>query len=80
MVEHFLRSKKVRGASGKPAILLEKRHEAAEDKKSCEVSTKRFFERVHQNVTMLRSNARNDFELQFFKLFANSTFGKFIGK
>ena len=30
-------------------------------------------------ITKLRSEARTDFELRLFKLFANSTFGKFIG-
>ena len=31
-----------------------------------------------EKVTNLRSKAKNDFELRLFKLFANSTFGKFI--
>ena len=31
-------------------------------------------------ITKLRSEAKTDFELRLFKLFANSTFGKFIGK
>ena len=36
-------TEKVRGASGKPAVLLEKGHEVAEDKKSHKVSSKSFF-------------------------------------
>ena len=30
-------------------------------------------------ITRLRSEAKTEFELRLFKLFANSTFGKFIG-
>ena len=41
---------------------------------------KAFLKEFIEKVTKLRSNARNDFELRLFKLFANSTFGKFIGK
>ena len=41
---------------------------------------KAFLKEFIEKVTRLRSNARNDFELRLFKLFANSTFGKFIGK
>ena len=38
-----------------------------------------FLKEFIEKVTELRSKARNDFELRLFKLFANSTFGKFIG-
>ena len=41
---------------------------------------KAFLKEFIKKVTKLRLNARNDFELRLFKLFANSTFGKFIGK
>lgn len=41
---------------------------------------KAFLKEFIDKVTSLRSNARNDFELRLFKLFANSTFGKFIGE
>ena len=41
---------------------------------------KAFLKEFIEKVTKLRSSARNDFELRLFKLFANSTFGKFIGK
>ena len=42
---------------------------------------KAFLKEFIKKVTKLRKkNARNDFELRLFKLFANSTFGKFIGK
>ena len=37
-----------------------------------------FLKEFIEKVTDLRSRARNDFELRLFKLFANSTFGKFI--
>ena len=40
---------------------------------------KAFLKEFIEKVTDLRSKARNDFELRLFKLFANSTFGKFIG-
>ena len=40
---------------------------------------KAFLKDFIEKVTSLRANARNDFELRLFKLFANSTFGKFIG-
>ena len=39
---------------------------------------KAFLKEFIEKVTDLRSRARNDFELRLFKLFANSTFGKFI--
>ena len=39
---------------------------------------KSFLKKFIEKVTNLRSNAKNDFELRLFKLFANSTFGKFI--
>ena len=39
---------------------------------------KAFLKDFIEKVTELRSRARNDFELRLFKLFANSTFGKFI--
>ena len=39
---------------------------------------KAFLKDFIEKVTDLRSKARNDFELRLFKLFANSTFGKFI--
>lgn len=38
-----------------------------------------FLKRFITKITKLRSEAKNDFELRLFKLFANSTFGKFIG-
>ena len=39
---------------------------------------KAFLKKFIEKVTNLRSKAKNDFELRLFKLFANSTFGKFI--
>ena len=39
---------------------------------------KPFLKKFIEKVTDLRSKAKNDFELRLFKLFANSTFGKFI--
>ena len=39
---------------------------------------KSFLKGFIKKVTKLRSKAKNDFELRLFKLFANSTFGKFI--
>ena len=41
-------------------------------------SQKPFLKKFIEKVTNLRSKAKNDFELRLFKLFANSTFGKFI--
>ena len=41
---------------------------------------KAFLKKFIEKVTKLRSNACNDFELRLFKLFANSTFGKFTCK
>ena len=40
---------------------------------------KAFLKEFIEKVTKMRSMAQNDFELRLFKLFANSTFGKFIG-
>ena len=39
---------------------------------------KPFLKKFIEKVTDLRSKVKNDFELRLFKLFANSTFGKFI--
>ena len=39
---------------------------------------KAFLKKFIEKVTHLRSQAKNDFEIRLFKLFANSTFGKFI--
>ena len=39
---------------------------------------KSFLKKFIEKITDLRSKAKNDFELRLFKLFANSTFGKFI--
>lgn len=41
---------------------------------------KDFLKSFITKITQLRSKAKTDFELRLFKLFANSTFGKFIGK
>ena len=41
---------------------------------------KDFLKNFITKITKLRSEAKTDFELRLFKLFANSTFGKFIGK
>ena len=41
---------------------------------------KDFLKTFITKITKLRSEAKTDFELRLFKLFANSTFGKFIGK
>ena len=39
---------------------------------------KDFLKNFITKITQMRSTAKNDFELRLFKLFANSTFGKFI--
>ena len=39
-----------------------------------------FLKKFITKITKLRSEAKTDFELRLFKLFANSTFGKFIGE
>ena len=41
---------------------------------------KDFLKNFITKITKLRSEAKTDFELRLFKLFANSTFGKFIVK
>ena len=40
---------------------------------------KDFLKNFITKITKLRSEAKTEFELRLFKLFANSTFGKFIG-
>ena len=40
---------------------------------------KDFLKNFITKITKLRSEAETEFELRLFKLFANSTFGKFIG-
>ena len=56
----------------KKGLVLKKVHRAIKFKQ------KAFLKNFIKKVTNLRSKARNDFELRLFKLFANSTFGKFI--
>ena len=53
-------------------LILKKIHRAVTFKQ------KPFLKKFIEKVTNLRSKAKNDFELRLFKLFANSTFGKFI--
>ena len=56
----------------KKGLKLEKVHRVVTFKQ------KPFLKTFIEKVTDLRSKAKNDFELRLFKLFANSTFGKFI--
>ena len=56
----------------KKGLILTKVHRAITFKQ------KPFLKKFIEKVTDLRSKAKNDFELRLFKLFANSTFGKFI--
>ena len=53
-------------------LILKKIHRAVT------FTQKPFLKKFIKKVTNLRSKAKNDFELRLFKLFANSTFGKFI--
>ena len=53
-------------------LILKKIHRAVT------FTQKPFLKKFIEKVTDLRSKAKNDFELRLFKLFANSTFGKFI--
>ena len=56
----------------KKGLILTKIHRIVKFKQ------KAFLKKFIEKVTYLRSKAKNDFELRLFKLFANSTFGKFI--
>ena len=56
----------------KKGLILTKIHRAVA------FNQKPFLKKFIEKVTDLRSKAKNDFELRLFKLFANSTFGKFI--
>ena len=49
-------------------------------RRAIKFSQKDFLKKFITKITKLRSEAKTDFELRLFKLFANSTFGKFIGK
>ena len=49
-------------------------------RRAIKFTQKDFLKKFITKITKLRSEAKTDFELRLFKLFANSTFGKFIGK
>ena len=48
-------------------------------RRAIKFTQKDFLNEFITKITKLRSEALTDFELRLFKLFANSTFGKFIG-
>ena len=52
----------------------------AKIRRAVKFEQKDFLKNFITKITKLRSEAKTDFELRLFKLFANSTFGKFIGK
>ena len=49
-------------------------------RRAVKFTQKDFLKKFITKITRLRSEAKTDFELRLFKLFANSTFGKFIGR
>ena len=48
-------------------------------RRAVKFTQKDFLKDFITKITKLRSGAKTEFELRLFKLFANSTFGKFIG-
>ena len=59
---------------------LERGLELIRIRRAIKFTQKYFLKNFITKITKLRSEAKTDFELRLFKLFANATFGKFIGK
>ncbi len=59
---------------------LERGLELIRIRRAIKFTQKDFLKNFITKITKLRSEAKTDFELRLFKLFANATFGKFIGK